>query len=165
MCSPTWTYSTMVVVSFSAWSLVRGRSIQEASKRAGPMNKGKHYVAIGDGAYSRAGYDLLPNEQNTSVDWRGDHYDQDRLPSPSSRGNILEASATIALITEPQQTVWLRDLLLKTFEIDHGQEAIDLLKASHDWLGEPFTAATHPQLFPVRTPYYPMKKLSRFRRC
>ena len=66
---------------------------------------------------------------------------------PANRGNILEASATIALITEPQQTVWLRHMPPKAFETAHGKEATDLLKTSHDWLDEPLTAATHPNLF------------------
>ena len=63
----------------------------------------------------------------------------------------MEAIATIAMITEPQQTVWLRHLLLKTFEFSHGKEMTDLLLTTHDWLDEPLTAATHPHLPPLRT--------------
>ena len=37
----------------------------EATKRVGLMNKGKQYVAIGNGDYSKAGDDLLSTEQNT----------------------------------------------------------------------------------------------------
>ena len=61
-----------------------------------------------------------------------------------NRGNISEASATLAMITEAQQTVWLRHLLLKTFEITHGKEKTDLLLTTHDWLDEPLFASTHP---------------------
>ena len=63
----------------------------------------------------------------------------------------MEASATIAMITERQQTVSLRHLLLKTFEFAHGKTMTDLLLTTHDWLDEPLTAATHPHPFPLRT--------------
>ena len=53
----------------------------EACKRAGLMNKGKHYVTIGNEAYSLAGDDLLSNEQKASLGWSGNHYDQYRVPS------------------------------------------------------------------------------------
>ena len=124
----------------------------EAANRAGLMNKGKHYVAIGNVYYSAAGDDLLTTEQKTALNWTRNDEDYERVPNRVNRGNILEASATIALIKEPQQTVWLRYLLLKTFEIAHGKEATDLLKNSHDWLDEPLTPATHPHLFPLKMP-------------
>ena len=93
----------------------------------------------------------MSNEQKTSLGWTGKHMDNYRTPSAVNRGNILEASATLAMITEPQQTVWLRHLLIKTFEISQGKEKTDLLLTTHDWLDEPLSASTHPHLFPLRT--------------
>ena len=47
---------------------------------------------------------MLNEEQKKLLSW-------DDI-NPVNRGNIMEASATIAMITEPQQTLW--HLLLQT---------------------------------------------------
>ena len=62
----------------------------------------------------------------------------------------MEASAILAMITEPQETVWIRHLLLKVFEEAHGKPLTALLVKSHDWLDEPLTRETHPHLFPLQ---------------
>ena len=56
------------------------------------------------------------------------------------------------MITEPQQTVWFRYMLLKVFEEAHGKPLTDLLLKTHDWLDEPLTYDSHPHLFPLRKP-------------
>ena len=124
----------------------------EAAKRTGFMKKGKHYIAIGNGTYSQAEDALLTTAQKTAFTWSGADNDDGRTPSRKTRGNILEASATIALITEPQQTVWLRYLLLKCFEISLGNEAVDVPMKSYDWLDEPLTKNYHPHMFPLKMP-------------
>ena len=48
--------------------------------------------------------------------------------------------------------MWLRHLLLKTCEIGHGTEAVNLLMKSHGWLDEPLTQNYHPHLFPLKMP-------------
>ena len=62
----------------------------------------------------------------------------------------MEASTTLAMITETQQTVWVRHLLLKVSQEAHGEELTALLVKSHDWLDEPLTRETHPHLFPLQ---------------
>ena len=78
--------------------------------------------------YSKAGNDLLSAEQKRLLGWVGNHDDFERTPSVVNRGDILEASATLAMITEPQQSVWVRHLLLKVFEtgtrIGKGESAV-----------------------------------------
>ena len=111
--------------------------------RTGLTKERGRYVAVGNGAYSEAGYLMLNDEQKRLLTW-------DTL-SAVNRCNILEASATLAMITEPQQTVWLRHLLLQTFEFAHGKTLTGLLMTKHDWLDEPLPATTHPHLFPLRT--------------
>ena len=91
---------------------------------------------------------MLNYSQKAVFEWTGVDGELGRTPS-NNCGNILEASATIALITEPQQTVWLRHLLLKCVEVSQGTEAIDTLIKSYDWLDEPLTKESHPH-FPVR---------------
>ena len=78
----------------------------EACNRTGFMGKHGHYVAVGNDAYSKAGDEMLSAEQKKLLDWIGNHDDFERTPSPVNRGNIMEASATLAMITEPQQIVW-----------------------------------------------------------
>ena len=58
----------------------------------------------------------------------------------------MEASATIAMITEPQQTVWLRHLPLKCVEESDGEEAIRTLMKSHGWFAQPLTRDTHQHI-------------------
>ena len=121
----------------------------EYAKRIGHMKKGNQYCAISNEAYPRAGDIFLCTSQRANLDWGGAHREEGRTPSANNRGNILESSATIALITEPQQTVWLRHLLLKRVEESEGPEAIRILMGSHDWLDEPLAKDTHPHLFPL----------------
>ena len=115
----------------------------EACLRTGLRKEKGRYVAMGNGPYSDAGDLMLNDEQKRLLTW-------DTL-SAVNRGNILEASATLAMITEPQQTVWLRHLLLQTFELAHGKTLTGELLSSHDWLDEPLSATDHPHLFPLRT--------------
>ena len=73
----------------------------------------------------------------------------DNLNAPN-KGNIMEASATLAFLTEPQQTVWVRHLLLQAFECAYGAVLTEKLKKSHDWLDEPLSKESHPHLFPLK---------------
>ena len=88
----------------------------EACMRVGIMKKTAHYVAVGNDPYSKAGDSLLTDLQKVKLGWIGKHSDSERTPSVVNRGSILEASATLAMITEPQHTVWVRYMLLKVFE-------------------------------------------------
>ena len=117
----------------------------EPARRTGHMQKGAHYRAISNEAYSRAGDVLLSTSQKANFDWVGAHGEEGRTPSANNQGNILDSSVTVALITEPQQTAWLRHLLLKCVEESEGPEAM----SSHDRLDEPLTKDTHPHLFPL----------------
>ena len=124
----------------------------ESAKRTGLMKKGMHYLAIGNETYSKAGDSLLTSSHKAVSEWRGTGGELGRTPGNNRRANILDASAAIALTTEPQQTVWLRHLLLlKCVEPSQRSEAMGTLLKSHDWLGEPLTKETHPHLFPVKT--------------
>ena len=67
-----------------------------------------------------------------------------------NKGIIMEASATLAFLTEPQQTVRVRHLLLQAFQCAHGAPLTEKLKKSHDWLDEPLGMETHPHLFPLK---------------
>ena len=54
------------------------------------------------------------------------------------------------MITEPQQTAWVRCVLLKLFEEAHGKPLANLLLKSHDCFDEPLTYDSHPHLFQLR---------------
>ena len=58
----------------------------EACKRTGLMGNSGHYVAVGDGSYSKAGDDMLPAEQKRLLDWVGNHDDFERTPQPRQQG-------------------------------------------------------------------------------
>ena len=116
------------------------------------MSRTGHYVAVGNDPYSKAGDSLLSDVQKGQLGWVGNHDVFERTPNVVNRANILEASATLAMITEPQQTAWVRHLLLKVFELAHGLENVRVLLHTHDWLDEPLTGETHPHLFPHRRP-------------
>ena len=113
----------------------------EACSRVGLMKQKGNYVALPNDAYVEAGNLMLNEDQKTLLLW-------DSLNAPN-KGNIMEASATLAFLTEPQQTVWVRHLLLQAFEFAHGKPLTEQLKKSHDWLDEPLGKDTHPHLFPL----------------
>ena len=116
----------------------------EACARVGLMKSNGRYVALPNDAYVDAGALMLNEDQRVLLMW-------DSLNAPN-KGNIMEASATVAFLTEPQQTVWVRHLLLQAFECANGEELTKKLKRSHDWLDEPLSMESHPHLFPLKRP-------------
>ena len=64
----------------------------EACLRTGLMKGKGRYVATGNDSYSQAGGDTLSDDQKKLLGWN--------TINAVNRGNIMEASATIAIITE-----------------------------------------------------------------
>ena len=121
----------------------------EARIRLGSLCKHAVYLAVENATYSAVGDLILTDKQNKALNWVGTQNESgdNVLPGVRYRGDILEASATIACVTIPQQTVWIRMLLMKIIEVEKGPRGLQNLFKSHDWLDAPLTRKSHPHLF------------------
>ena len=121
----------------------------EAAVRLQLVRPNVKYCTIKNDTDSRVGDKLLSNRRALNLDWHHEYGNPQRVPCENGRGNIFEASATIALMTEPQQVVWIRHLLMECVLEQDGHQAAETLKTTHDWVARPLGPDTHPHLFPV----------------